>query len=454
VSDIGASLAILLLFGIITGALATTHIPAVRGLLWVAFGERIIGGVGQLIYSKVIVHGGDMMLYGSQGGELAKLLDANFGFMFPEMSMLLLQRPSLLDNLIGGGTNTGSMSAAVGFLMYFEGGSEYAAHATVTGLAMLGTFSIYKAFQRTAPDASPVRLFIAVVLLPSTVFWTSAFHKESFAVAGLGLLLSGWRAFYDRRWIRFILVAPLGLGIVYIFRAPILAPILLGFVIYFIVERARRTRGVEATVVGPFYLFVGLGLLAVGMIVLGKLVPSLGIDKLGETVSERQHNWTAGHGGSTFASDADTNAPTTLAGQLFRVPLALVNALFRPQFFDVNNFAAAIAAVEMTIVSWVFIRGFRRLGFGGVVRALQASPLLIMCSVVTVVGATFVGLVTLNFGSLARYRVPFLPFYVTMLVGLLDHADAAQDPQLKKNARRIPQQIAAMRAGRRSTPAA
>jgi hypothetical protein len=108
----------------------------------------------------------------------------------------------------------------------------------------------------------------------------------------------------------------------------------------------------------------------------------------------------------------------TLPAQLVRLPLALVNGLLRPQLFDVRNVFMLISALEMTTLTWMIIRILRQHGLGGTLVRIQQSPFLLMCAAITVVGCMFVGLVTLNFGSLARYRVPFLPFYGAFIAAL------------------------------------
>jgi hypothetical protein len=56
-----------------------------------------------------------------------------------------------------------------------------------------------------------------------------------------------------------------------------------------------------------------------------------------------------------------------------------------------------------------------------------------MCAVITLIGCALVGLVTRNFGSLSRYRVPFLPFYGALVLAL-NHAPAAARAKTAKAA--------------------
>jgi hypothetical protein len=78
-----------------------------------------------------------------------------------------------------------------------------------------------------------------------------------------------------------------------------------------------------------------------------------------------------------------------------------------------------ISAVEMTAIVWFIFRSVRHHGARALLRRVQSSPFLAMCAVVTIVGCTLIGIVTFNFGSLSRYRAPFLPFYGALLAGML-----------------------------------
>jgi hypothetical protein len=179
------------------------------------------------------------------------------------------------------------------------------------------------------------------------------------------------------------------------------------------------------------------------MLAIARVSPALSLENLGEAVAQKQQGFARSGGGSAFAA---AELEQTLSAQILRFPLGLVNALFRPQLFDVNNFASLVSAIEMTTITWMSIRAVRQHGFGGIVVRIQRSPFLLMCAVVTAVGCTFVGLVTLNFGSLARYRVPFLPFYGT-LVAVLSARTAPRDvvaPPRQRAGRRMPPRPAAI----------
>ena len=411
---------------------------------WVAaaFAEYVACAIAQLVYSRAVVEGGDTLYYSRTGAGLAKFLDNSFSWAAPEMFSLLIQRPSAFDTLLeGAGTNTGSMSAASAFLIFFFGGSQNAAHFFVAGLALFGALAIYRACRAAYSDISSPMLFVATVMFPSIAFWTAALHKEAFCLVGMGLVLAAWRELYGS-WARAVLYFVPGLLIILVFRTPVIPPLMLGLAIYVVLERIRRVRGPTAILIAPLYLGLALGVVAVAMLVVTRFAPTFGLDQLGETISTKQGSWAAMRnvGGAAMA-DGNDAAPQTLGGQLIRLPLALLNALFRPQLFDIHNFGAAAGALEMSAISWTIIVAIRRHGFRGILLRIQRSPFLLMCAVITLIGCSFVGLVTRNFGTLARYRVPFLPFYGALVMALAYRPQTAKLP--------IPSPIAVNRLRRR-----
>jgi hypothetical protein len=432
----------------ITGVISTRYARAMRPLLWLAFAEYLACATWQYF------NGADANGYREIGTVLLKFLNASFSWGARENLALLLHQPSAFDDVvIGAGTNTGSMCAIAAFTLFAVGGSAYASQALVAGLALFGALAIYGAFQDAYPDIAPKRLFAATVLFPSVAFWTAALHKEAFCLIGMGLIFAAWRAAYKRR-IRALVYAPIGFAIVLMFRAPAMPPMLLGLVLFFVADRLQKAGKGTAVLFSPVYFAVGLGALALGMLVVSRVAPEFALDRVGDTVAIQQKAWNnianAGTpGGSAF--DLDDAAPAhSTSEQLARAPLALVNALFRPQFFDVTNPLVLVSAIEMTAITWLMFRAFRRHGVVGLVARIQQSPFLLMCTVITIVGCTGVGLTTFNFGTMARYRVPFLPFYGALLACLTQ--ETATAPARSSPAPSPPRKTPRRRVGRVAAP--
>jgi hypothetical protein len=429
-TDVFLTMLVVMILAALIAIIARYNPRSLRPLIWLALLEYMLCTMAQLIYSRVVVEGGDALYYARTGAELARLLDTSYNSTSRELVALLFQQPSRLDAWVyGAGQNTGSMSAAVAWLLYFLGGSDYAMHVLVSGLSLLAALSIFTAFRDADPSVSPRRLFVATVLFPSVAFWTSALHKEAFCLMGIGAVLAAWRGIYRRRWLRVLAWGPLGVGLILVFRAPAFPPLILGLGVFYALERLQRLRGTTAEGIGPLYLVLALAVIATGMVLATRVSPSLALGQLGETVAARQQNWllTNRVAGGSVADVADVTdaANATLGAQIRYVPLALFNALLRPQLFDVHNFGTLVSALEMSTILWLTISAVRYRGIRGVFSRIQRSPFLLMCAVITTVGCTLVGLVTFNLGSLARYRVPFLPFYGALILVLSDRATYA-----------------------------
>ena len=416
--DILMTCAVLALLTLLTAFVASRTRVEIRSLIWLGFLEYMVCAAGQLLYSRVISENvGDAYGYALVGADMAKLLDTSWSWASHELFNLLIQRPSVFDEDVAGRTNTGSMYAAGAWLAFFLRGSTTAIQVLIAGFSFLGALGTFSALSDAYPRAPIRRMYYATVMFPSMAFWTAALHKEAFCLIATGLILVGWRSLYKMRFVRAAFTIALGGYIMLLFRAPAVPPLLLGLVLHYILERSQKSRSKNKAGRGPLYVAIGVALVAVGMLLVGKVNQDFAVDHISDSLAVKQTGWGRLKGGSSFETD-EPIARTPLE-QLARAPLALVNALFRPQLFDVRSPLVLVSALEMTYITYLVYKMFRANGFKGVMRRIYASPFLVMCTSVTVVGCTFVGLATLNFGSLSRYRVPFLPFYGALLASLM-----------------------------------
>jgi hypothetical protein len=94
-------------------------------------------------------------------------------------------------------------------------------------------------------------------------------------------------------------------------------------------------------------------------------------------------------------------------------PKALFAGLFRPLFFDANNFLGFLISIEnifLLTLALIALRSFRK---------LFSSPVsVLLCAIVVyvILLAIFITLSTPNLGTLARYRVGYLPFFVFLVL--------------------------------------
>src|SRR5208283_5267449 len=104
--------------------------------------------------------------------------------------------------------------------------------------------------------------------------------------------------------------------------------------------------------------------------------------------------------------------------QMKFAPLAVVNAFFRPVVFEARNGPMLGAALENTILTIALLQILFGRTRAVVLKTIGRSPLLFAAIVFCGAFGLGVGLATANLGTLSRYRMPMMPFYVTTLLVL------------------------------------
>ena len=106
---------------------------------------------------------------------------------------------------------------------------------------------------------------------------------------------------------------------------------------------------------------------------------------------------------------------------LFNAPEAVWIALFRPYIWEANNFVMFLAGVENLLLLALVIFVLIRLGPIRTFRRIISEPYVFFSLIFTVAFAFAIGISTFNFGTLVRYKIPMLPFFMSFLLILLSY---------------------------------
>jgi hypothetical protein len=104
-------------------------------------------------------------------------------------------------------------------------------------------------------------------------------------------------------------------------------------------------------------------------------------------------------------------------GMLRLAPKAINVSLFRPYPWEVSNPLMLLSALESTGFLFLALYVFWKRRYS-VLKALD-HPDIAFTMVFSIVFAFAVGVSTFNFGSLARYKIPLLPFFFIGLALIL-----------------------------------
>jgi hypothetical protein len=397
---------------IMVGSTVINRQPAeVRSLLWTSLLAHLASGVAMVLVTNYYYGGGDMISYATVGRFLADRLTADFFGLAPKLVGAILHSseplpiPGLGMNIMVG-SNTGSMQAVSGFIMLACGNSLYAACLMIAGANFLAKLAILRAMRLQLPDVPYKPVCIACLLVPSAVFWSSGMIKEALAVIGLAMMVSGGTSMaVQQRFVWGAVLLGLGAYAVWLFKAYLLPPFGIGAGLWF-AARAVRSRGRDVEI-QTRYLVVGAVVAITLTLMTGAFLPSLSPDAFEEEAQNAQLLGARIAGGSTYSLGGGS--------VVSQVPLAIITSLFRPSLIDVSSVMVFFNAVEMTWITVLALQVISRSSPLQNLRQIMARPPLAFCLGFVLTLSVGVGLTTVNLGTLSRYRMPLIPFYVLLL---------------------------------------
>lgn len=361
---------------------------------------------------------GDVHYYFEAGKSLARLMHSDFARWAPEVFKYSLQIENDLAYLFpeefGGAYSTTSMVGFTGWMMFLLNNAEYASFFLMAGVAFLGKLASYRGVRIALPMIAPSRVAIAMLLVPSVVFWSSGIVKESFAVTGLGLCMLWLAKVSNKSLFRGLHLAGTGLLLVYLFKPYLLFPFALSAGTWIGLHRTRRSN----LAFKPVYLIIAVVAIVSAVIGLSAVFPEFSPSRIGESAAQLQQYGAQTGGGSNYT--LGNTETTTLSGQLAFAPIALITVLIRPFFFEIRNFSMLIASVEATILLVLLVQLFRHNSPLEIIATVRRTPPLAYCLVFTLVAGLAIGLATSNFGTLSRYRIPMMSYYVLIVLALTE----------------------------------
>jgi len=254
---------------------------------------------------------------------------------------------------------------------------------------------------------------IAILFIPSVFFWGSGIMKDTITISCIGLYSYSFYMVFIKREKVFINLITIALSTYLILSVkPYIIFALLPGSFIWIVSKYLGTidNKVVKTLMGPLMLtMAGVGgyFLLVGM---GDVLGSYSVDQvLEKAVITNQDLKADYYGGNTFdIGDFDP----TVSSMLAKAPAAINVALFRPYLWEARNPVMLLSGLEGFFILMVTLRMLIRVKIVKVFTLMNKNHLLLFSLIFSLFFAFSVGISTSNFGSLVRYRIPVLPFFM------------------------------------------
>ena len=385
-----------------------------------ALSVKIIGALGiGLVYQYYYGVGGDTSNYYRNGKIVSEIFSTSLSdyldLVFKPILSTLDIRAKINWTDSGFGYNE-SNYFPIRVLAVFELFTFQTYLPSAVLFAFLSFTGIWKAYS-TIVHIFPVlykEFAIAFLFMPSVFFWGSGILKDTLVIAALSwLFYASYMVFILRvNLMKGIFILVISIGTLLIIKPYVALTFLpsLVFLVFFTYRNRIKSHFLKVIAL-PLILFIVVagGLFIIDTI--GQQNQRFSADNLvGEAATFNANNMAAG---SSVDVGISGNMGTL---QLLKVaPLAIITTLFRPFIFEVSNPLMLLSALEGTYIIYLFGLILVRTGIVNAFRIISQNPMVSFCLIFSLIFAFAVGIATSNFGTLVRYKIPCIPFFMTAL---------------------------------------
>ncbi|HUS01882.1 MAG TPA: hypothetical protein VMY77_09155 [Chitinophagaceae bacterium] len=387
------------------------------------FWVKVFACIAFTIFNAYISPGDSTGLYHQEGENIYRLILKDFN----NIDILFSEGKNFDENLLKNGGNTGYFKSPNNFLLTkmvtvfcFITFAKYMVINLIFALiAFTGAWKLFLFFYEQYPHLHK-KFAIAILFLPTFIFWSGGILKDTICVASVGWITYGlYEIFYrKRKVIKNSIIVILFSYLLIILKVYILISYVPFFILFIILKNVQSVNNLAlkyllapALILGSMYGFT-------------KALNSYG-DELGQFAAkdvtksikrlnqayENQAN--AGVGNSNFSLGVEFDGSMT--GLVKLAPVAISTTFFRPFLWESHKPSTLLSSIEALLLLLFTLYIVFKAGLFYFFKLITRDPLIMYCFLFSCVFALFVGASTLNFGSLVRYKIPCMPFYLISL---------------------------------------
>ncbi len=375
---------------------------AVRSFFWPAFAIKLLAGIGLgWVYQRYYLTG-DTFVFFDQANVQAHVFKSRAGAYLD-----FLWRDPPIDIEWKGAARSVFFVKMVSIFAIVADGNYWITSLWFSFVSFLASFYLFKLVARYFEGATAAAS-LAFLFFPSVVFWGSGVIKESIGLAALMVLSGVYLKVMMKRvpGLAEIGLATIGLWVVWNLKYYWMAVFLP------VVCTSLAVQAVSSRLAIPSRLKVSGWTILFFILCLGVslLHPNFYPERILQVVIENNQ---------AFAAHSDPDdlihygiLEPTWESVIVHAPWALVSGLFRPFLWEADSLLKFAVALENGLILVLCLSSFGRIG-----DFLRSQNRVITLSVMVYVFllCVFLALSTPNLGSLARYKVGFLPFLVFLL---------------------------------------
>ncbi len=398
---------------------------------------KVLGGIALTLIYALYYQGGDVTQYYADALCLVKLQFKNpigfFAVMFDGLSR----------------NNYVYFDGDTGYPVYFRDSATFfvvrivwlsvllgltsfiAATIMIAWLSFEGVWRLYKVFVYEFPMLTR-EMAIAILFIPSVFFWGSGLLKDTITLSAIGYYTFSFHNAFIRRKsvLKNIIILSIAFYFVLSIKPYLVLGLLPGSLLWITSNFIAKLKGTIFKIGYTPLLVVFAAFF--GYLLINNLSNNLGNYSLGNVleravITQRDLKSESYHGNSFDIGEFDATIPSMLA----KAPKAIAATLFRPFILEANNIVMFFSSLENLIILIFTINVLIKIRIIGIVRYFTKHHLLTFSLMFSIFLAFAIGISTSNFGSLVRYKIPAMPFYVASLF-IINHYNKLRDKRLYK----------------------
>jgi hypothetical protein len=385
------------------------------------FRAKVIIVVVYTLLANFVIRGDAIDLYYSEGKNFAQIIRNNPA----RIDLLFTSGGKAIDELALPETKgylameSNYMVVKVCVLLCYVTFSSFLLINLVIGfIAFLGSWMLYLFFLKKYPDLHK-ELAIACIGIPTVLFWSANISKDTICLTSLAIFTKCMYDISERRnkRLRNIIFVIIAIYLIYQIKAYIILSYVPFFLLFLINERINATQiplvryALKLSI--PLMFIAILGYVALNS---EQLFKDYSSDKLLDNIAGKQNAFTVQDKGDSGSFFSLGEFDGSMGGLVNLAPKAIVATFFRPFIWESRNLVMLLSAIEATVLLFftLFVL-FKPKGLVNILPAIFNNSIVFYCLAFAIVFAIFVGASTYNFGSLVRYKIPCIPFYVSSL---------------------------------------
>jgi hypothetical protein len=423
-------LCLVLMFAIVRSRANSCPDFTIRKYYYRSFYYKIIFVFAYTFFTEFYFGGGDTSLYYQAIKDIRAAIDDDFSNFWAFLASAHLDPSNplapyfLYDNFNDVTYNymQGSSNFFVPKVGYFPSVIFFNSYLCIcfclSMFALGGGIRLFKTFYHYYPSAKK-EIALATLFLPSVNFWSSGLLKDTICFGAVGFIMYAVLNVFirKRKFVSSTVWIVVGCYLLYTIKTYIFLVLLLAVTIWMFAEtnkliKDRTLRQIFAFM--TFALAIGAGYFLLQYFTSQETLRQYQLDNIISSAETQRNAYRDIY--QTGDQSKQTSYYTIQSGN---PALLLVNSIgatfFRPFPWEVRSVAAILSAIEAFAFLLLTLNLFLKRGLVTPFRTIIKDPRILMCFIFAILFAVGVGASTANFGTLSRYKIPCMPFYLMML---------------------------------------